>query len=195
MILGDFGPMSDQAAVKATLDDLFRGALARRPDAIALVDPADRADFTDGAPRRLTYAEADRAITALAARLRAFGLPTDSVVAIQLPNTVESVIALLAVIRAGLIAAPLPQLWRHADAATALSRVAARALICCQRVGDTVHGDLAMHIAMETFTIRFLCGFGKTCRTGSCRSTTSSQATTNRRTSAARVLRPITSRW
>jgi hypothetical protein len=160
MILGDFGPMSDQAAVKATLDDLFRGALARRPDAIALVDPADRADFTDGVPRRLTYAQADRAITALAARLRGFGLQTDSVVAIQLPNTVESVIALLAVMRAGLIAAPVPQLWRHADAATALSRVAARALICCQRVGDTVHGDLAMHIAMETFTIRFLCGFG-----------------------------------
>ena len=40
------------------------------------------------------------------------------------------------------------------------SRVAARALIGCQRIGDTVHGDLAMHIAMETFTIRFLCGFG-----------------------------------
>ena len=157
--------MSDQTAdapaVKAILDDLFRGALVRRPDVIALVDPADRAEFTDGAARRLTYLEADRAITALAARLRAFGLPTDSVVAIQLPNTVESVVALLAVMRAGLIAAPLPQLWRHADAAAALSRVAARALICCQRVGDTVHGDLAMHIAMETFTIRFLCGFGE----------------------------------
>src|SRR5258708_5335294 len=152
--------MSDQAAVKATLGDLFRGALARRPHAIALADPADRADFTDGMPRRLTYAQADRAIAALAARLRGFGLPTDSVVAIQLPNTVESVIALLAVMRAGLIAAPLPQLWRHADAAAALSRVAARALIGCQRIGDTVHGDLAMHIAMETFTIRFLCGFG-----------------------------------
>ena len=48
-----------------------------------------------------------------------------------------------------------------ADAAAALSRVAARALIGCQRIGDTVHGDLAMHIAMETFTIRFLCGFGE----------------------------------
>ena len=63
--------------------------------------------------------------------------------------------------RAGLIAAPLPLLWRHADAAAALTRVAARALIGCQRIGDTVHGDLAMHIAMETFTIRFLCGFGE----------------------------------
>ena len=152
---------SGRPAIKATLDDLFRRALTRRPDALALIDPPNRASFTDGPVRRLSYRQADRAISALAARLRSFGLPTDSVVAIQLPNTVESVIALLAVVRAGLIAAPLPLLWRHADAAAALSRVAARALIGCQRVGDTVHGDLAMHIAMETFTIRFLCGFGE----------------------------------
>ena len=150
----------DLPAVRATLDDLFRRAAAARPDALALIDPPDRAAVTDGPVRRLTYAQADRAIAALAARLRGFGLPTNSVVAIQLPNTVESVIALLAVLRAGLIAAPLPLLWRHADAANALTRVAARALIGCQRIGDTVHGDLAMHIAMETFTIRFLCGFG-----------------------------------
>ena len=161
--LGDRGmhDANDLPAVKATLDDLFHRAAAARPDALALIDPPDRPSFTDGPVRRLTYAEADRAISALAARLRGFGLPTDSVVAIQLPNTVESVIALLAVMRAGLIAAPLPLLWRHADAAAALSRVAARALIGCQRIGDTVHGDLAMHIAMETFTIRFVCGFGE----------------------------------
>jgi len=161
--LGDRGThdANDLPAVKATLDDLFHRAAAARPDALALIDPPDRPSFTDGPVRRLTYAEADRAISALAARLRGFGLPTDSVVAIQLPNTVESVISLLAVMRAGLIAAPLPLLWRHADAAAALSRVAARALIGCQRIGDTVHGDLAMHIAMETFTIRFVCGFGE----------------------------------
>jgi acyl-coenzyme A synthetase/AMP-(fatty) acid ligase len=135
--LGDTSaPMTnDNSATQSTLDDLFRRALARRPDAPALIDPPDRSSFTDGPVRRLSYAEADRAIAALA-RLREFGLPTDAVVAIQLPNTVESVIALLAVMRAGLIAAPLPLLWRHADAATALSRVAARALIGCQRVGD-----------------------------------------------------------
>jgi hypothetical protein len=152
---------NDAPPVRATLDDLFRRCAAERPDALALIDPPDRPSFTDGPVRRLTYAQADRAISALAARLRGFGLPTDSVVAIQLPNTVESVIALLAVLRAGLIAAPLPLLWRHGDAAAALGRVAARALIGCQRIGDTLHGDLAMHIAMETFTIRFLCGFGE----------------------------------
>lgn len=165
MILEGIWPMSDHEAdapaVKATLDELFRRSLSRNPNGIALVDPADRDVFTDGAPRRLTYQQADRAISALAARLRAFGLPTDAVVAIQLPNIVESVIALLAVTRAGLIAAPLPLLWRHADATAALTRVAARALIGCQRVGDAIHGDLAMQIAMETFTIRFLCGFGE----------------------------------
>ncbi len=147
-------------SMKATLDDLFRRALARRPGEVALADPPDRASFMDGPVRRLTYAEADRAISALAARLRGFGLPVDSVVATQLPNTVEGVIALLAILRAGLIAAPLPLLWRHADAAAALGRVAARALISCNRVHETLYGDLAMHIAMETFTIRFLCGFG-----------------------------------
>src|SRR5438270_1862026 len=92
---------SDLPAVRATLDDLFRRAVAARPDALALVDPPDRLSFTDGPVRRLTYAHADRAISSLAARLRGFGLPTDSVVAIQLPNTVESAIALLALLLAG----------------------------------------------------------------------------------------------
>ena len=134
---------SDAPAVRATLGDLFRRAAASRPDALALIDPPDRLTFTDGPVRRLTYAQADRAISALAARLRGFGLPTDSVVAMQLPNTVESVIALLGVLRAGLIAAPLPLLWRHADAAAALTRVAARALIGCRRIGTTPSGSFS----------------------------------------------------
>src|SRR3954471_5108082 len=95
-----------------TLDDLFRRAAARRPDDIALADPPNRESFTDGAPRRLTYAEADRAISAIASQLRQLRLQTDSIVAIQLPNIVESVLTILGVLRAGMIAAPLPLLWR-----------------------------------------------------------------------------------
>jgi acyl-CoA synthetase (AMP-forming)/AMP-acid ligase II len=72
-----------------------------------------RKRLTGRSPRRLTYAEADRAISALATKLRGLGLQTDSVVAIQLANTVDSVIALLGVLRAGMIAAPLPLLWRE----------------------------------------------------------------------------------
>lgn len=146
--------------VRTTLDHLFARALARRPDAVALADPPDRAAVTDGAVRRLTYAQADRAIATLAAKLRGCGLPADAVVALQLPNTVESVIALLAVLRAGMIAAPLPLLWRQADAAVALQRVGARALIACRQIGEVDYGEIAMQLAAETFSIRFVGAFG-----------------------------------
>src|ERR1700736_5488931 len=90
------------------IDDLLRRAAARTPDAWALVDPPDRTDFTDAAPRRLTYAGAERAVEAMAGRLLDLGLPPGSIVALQIPSIVESVIALFGVLRAGLIAAPMP---------------------------------------------------------------------------------------
>jgi hypothetical protein len=144
----------------ATLDDLFRRTVLRRPNDIALVDPPNRASFTHGAPRRLTYAEADRAVAALARRLRRMGLATDTVLGIQLPNTVESVLMLLAALRAGMIAAPLPLLWRQADVVTALGRIGAKGLITCGHVGTTNHCELAMHIAAASFPIRYVCAFG-----------------------------------
>jgi hypothetical protein len=144
-----------------TLDDLFRRALERNPEAIALADPPDRQAFTDGAPKRLSYAEADRVISAIALRLRDLGLNTDALVALQLPNTVEGVLTLLGVLRAGMIAVPLPLLWREIEAVHALNRIGARALITAGRIGPVDHGGLAMHIAAETFTIRFLCAFGE----------------------------------
>jgi AMP-binding enzyme len=163
MILGK--PYRDHSAPdnpfrRTTLDDLFRRAVERRGDAVALIDPPDRARFTDGAPRTLTYAQADRIVSAFAARLTDLGLKTDAVVALQLPNTVESVLALLGVLRAGMIAVPLPLLWRQIDAVRALSRIGARALVTTRRIGPVDHGEIAMHIAAETFTIRFLCAFG-----------------------------------
>jgi len=152
---------SDSPFRRTTLDGLFRRAVERHGDETALIDPPDRASFTHGSPRRLTYAEADRAVSAIAARLTDLGLKTDAIIALQLPNTIESVLTLLGVLRAGMIAAPLPLLWRQIEAVDALSRIGARALITCSRIGPMDHGELAMHIAAETFTIRFLCAFGE----------------------------------
>ena len=163
MILGDPALASAAAppgANRITLDDLFRRAAARRPGAIALVDAVNRETFTDGPPLRLSYAEADRMISAIAGRLRRLGLPIDAIVGIQMPNIVETVLTFLAVLRAGLIAAPLPLLWRRADAVTALARVGAKALIACRRVGSFEHCELATRVAAEVFSLRFVCGFG-----------------------------------
>jgi non-ribosomal peptide synthetase component E (peptide arylation enzyme) len=144
----------------ATLDQLFRAAVARSPDRWALVDPADRHRFTDGPVRRLTYGQADRVVSAIARRLLDCGLSANAMVAIQLPNVVESVLVLLGVLRAGLIAVPVPLLWHRADMVRALGRIGARALVVPRRVGTVDHGDLAAHVAAETFAIRFLFGFG-----------------------------------
>jgi AMP-binding enzyme len=159
VILDDSLETANQS-VDSTLDDLFRAAAARRPRAIALIDPPDRNRFTDGPARRLTYAEADRIISGIAARLRRAGLQGDAVVALQMANTVDGVLALLGVLRAELIAMPLPLLWRRADMVGALRRTGASALVVSGRIGATDHFDLAINAAAEAFTVRQVCGFG-----------------------------------
>ena len=153
-------PTGAGVAGDATLDHLFRAAAAQRPDAIALIDPPNRASFTDGAARRLTYAQADRTISAIAGRLRQMNLHADAIVGLQIANTVDSVLTFMAVLRAELIAMPLPLLWRRADAVSAIRRAGASALIVSGRIGATDHFDLAVNAAAEAFTVRQVCGFG-----------------------------------
>ncbi|MEI8151657.1 MAG: class I adenylate-forming enzyme family protein [Hyphomicrobiales bacterium] len=156
MILGETGILA-----ATTLDEVFRRAAARRPYSIALTDPPNRESFTDGQPRRLTFAQADRAIDAIALRLRRLGLPSDAVVGIHLPNTVESVLTVLGVLRAGMIAVPLPLLWRRADITAALSPLGAKALITAARIGDFAAAASAVQVAADLFPIRHVCSFGK----------------------------------
>jgi hypothetical protein len=163
MILGQSSPQHAAMLAKAgrsTLDDVFRRALARRPDAVALIDPPNAAAVTGAAPRSLTYVQADRMIDAIAARLRRLGLQTDQVVGLQMANTVDAAPTLLGILRAGLIATPLPLLWRQADCAAALGRVGACALIVSSRIGAVDHCELAMHVAADVFQIRQVGGFG-----------------------------------
>ncbi|MGC0419054.1 amino acid adenylation domain-containing protein [Embleya sp. AB8] len=74
-----------------TIPELFRAGVERTPEAIAVV-------FEDTA---VTYAELDRRADALAHRLRARGVRPESVVAVLLPRSIEMIVALLAVHKAG----------------------------------------------------------------------------------------------
>src|ERR1700748_2533390 len=107
-------PKVNQTATSPTLDTLFGRILARKPRELALVDPGNKLRITGQPPRRLTYEEADRAISALAAHFIDAGLPAHSVIAIQLPNTIELPLTVLAAHRAGLVVALFPLLWRQA---------------------------------------------------------------------------------
>jgi len=154
-------PIAGEATLdEASLDDLFRRAVARRPHALALIDPPNRTSFTGGPARQLTYGEADRIISALAARLRALHDRDGAVVGLQIANTVESVLAFLAVLRAGLVAMPMPLLWREMEAVAALQTAGANALIVSGQIGDTDHFELAVRVAAQVFSVRQVYGFG-----------------------------------
>lgn len=132
----------------------------RQPHALALVDPLNKIRVTGHQARRMTYAEVDTAIEALSAHFVESGLPANSVIAIQLPATVEFVLTVLAAHRAGLVVAVLPLLWRHAELTAALNRTAARAIVTMSKIDGVNYADLAMHAAAEAFSIRHVCGFG-----------------------------------
>ena len=149
-----------QPAASPTLDTLFKRSLARQPDALALVDPPNKLRITGQTPKRLTYAQADRVISSLAAHFIESGLPANSVIAVQLPNTIEFALTILAAYRAGLVVAVLPLLWRQAELTMALNRTAARAIVTSAKVDGIVYADLAMNAAAEAFSIRHVCGFG-----------------------------------
>ena len=152
--------MNHAANPSPTFETLFQRILARNPDAVALVDPLNKLKITGQSPKRLTYAQADQAISALAAHFVEFGLPAHSVIAVQLANTVEFALTVLAAHRAGLVVALIPQLWRQADLVSALNRTSARAIVTCDRIDGVIHADIAMNAAAEVFSIRHVCGFG-----------------------------------
>jgi hypothetical protein len=150
----------NQGNTSPTFDALFQRILARKPDAIALVDPSNKPRVTGQLPRRLTYAQADRAISALAAHFIESGLPAHSVIAVQLPNTIEFALTLLAAHRAGLVVALFPLLWRQAELVAGLNRTSARAIVTAAKIDGVLHSDLVMNAAAEAFSIRHVCGFG-----------------------------------
>jgi hypothetical protein len=150
----------NQPNTSPTLDTLFQRILSRKADVLALADPENKARITGQPPRRLSYAAADRAISALAAHFVDAGLPAHSVIAVQLPNTVEFALTVLAAHRAGLVVAVFPLLWRQAELVAALNRTSARAIVTSARIDGISHADLAMNAAAEAFSIRHVCGFG-----------------------------------
>ncbi|MFJ2818731.1 amino acid adenylation domain-containing protein [Streptomyces sp. NPDC087294] len=96
----------------ATLPDLFEEQVARTPDAVAVV----RED------ERLTYAQLDDRANRLADRLVRHGVGPEDLVVVLMERSVELIVAILAVTKAGGVYAPLEpksaaeQLPRVADA-------------------------------------------------------------------------------
>jgi acyl-CoA synthetase (AMP-forming)/AMP-acid ligase II len=96
-----------------TFDDVLRRRVAENPQALALLDPPNRASLDGVAPQRLTWAELDATVDRMASALIAAGVKADGIVAVQLHNVAELVAVYFAVARIGAIIAPFPMQYRE----------------------------------------------------------------------------------
>jgi acyl-CoA synthetase (AMP-forming)/AMP-acid ligase II len=87
---------------------LFEAAAGADPGGIALIDPPNRESFASGAPMRLGWGELRERALGFASTLREAGIGTDDIVLMQLPNTVEAIVAYLGCAVRGAIASPVP---------------------------------------------------------------------------------------
>ncbi len=110
---------------------LLRLWARQKPDSLALADPPNKEKLGLGQPRRISFQEADAAVDRLAARLAANGLLPGDIAAIQLPHVSETVLAIIACLRAGLTVASVPFAWRRREIAAAFAHVPVRAAIGC----------------------------------------------------------------
>jgi hypothetical protein len=133
-----------------TLDGLFRSNAAARPETIAIADAA----------QRLSYAQAEVEVERLATLFRSFGLPPGSPFVVQLPNIAQAPLTLLALLRAGMTALPVPLAWRRSDLVAALAPVQPKAIVTIARFLDEWPAETVCQAAAELFSLSFPCAFG-----------------------------------
>lgn len=137
-----------------TVDSLFRARVAQTPDRLAVVDPPNKPDLTGGEPQRWTWRQLDAAVDRLAAALVTRGIGYQDVVAVQLPNSVDLVQAVLAVARIGAVLTPFPVQFRERELAHMCQATQASVFITCQRVKDRTLAEVASQISAQVPSLR-----------------------------------------
>lgn len=143
-------------AGRETLDALLRRHAEATPDKLALADFADRAAWTTGPAQSFTWRELAARVDHFAAFFAMLALKPDTVVATQMPPTTDGVVLLLALSRAGLVAAPMPLALREAELTERLTLMGAKAIITQAEVLGAPLGVQMRDVAAELFNIRFV---------------------------------------
>lgn len=144
------------------LDNILQYWADERPEAAAIKDPSNRRAAGLGALRKLDYWSLNKIVSRVAALFTEQGLGRGDIVAIQLANTVECPITVLAAMRAGLVPCILPLLWRRHELESVFSKLPVKAIICQGDEKDHSYGEMMRDIAANHISVRFLYGAGMT---------------------------------
>ena len=159
-------PGEKEQTTEETADGLLRQMAARLPEAVAFADPPNRAGFGIGAARSVRFSEADALANRIAARLAAHDLKPGDTIAFQLPNVWESAVLTIAAWRAGLIAVPLPMMWRLNELHHAVAQINPQAIVTIGRFADHDHAETICEAATHHISVRYIFGLGGESRDG-----------------------------
>ncbi len=143
-----------------TIDAMFRATAARRGDALALVDPANRAALAGGTARRLSWREVESEVTALAARLAEAGVRRGDTIGVQLANGVELTETLLAAWTLGATVSPLAMQYRDHEATTMGNAAQFDWVIAARAFGDRHPADDFARLRPQLPSMRQVFSYG-----------------------------------
>lgn len=144
-----------------TILDLFLKNWAATPDALAVVDPPNRAGFTSGEPLRLTYSDLKTAAERLAAAFAADGLVKDDIIMVQLPNVAELAVVYLAAVHLGIIVSPLPVQYRTHELKQVMGLAQPKGLVTTNNFAGFDYLPMAAKLAADLPSLTLLYGVGE----------------------------------
>lgn len=109
---------------------------------------------------QFNYAQIQSLVDKTAQKLLFSGLMAGDVLALQLPNSIETQILFLACWQQGIAVAPLPSLWREKDIKQALIRISPQAYICPILHDGYNYTELMYHIGLDISSIKMLFSLG-----------------------------------
>ena len=139
-----------------TVDTLFQRACAERGSALSLVDPPNRLHLDRNAPERLSWTELHDRVECLCAAFLSLGIGKDDVICVQLPNTVDAIVALLAAARMGLIISPIVMQYREHELGYILSQTQPAAFITVPSFHGHDHAAMGARLAESMPGVRLL---------------------------------------
>ena len=144
-----------------TLIERFKRSVRRVPDRIAVVDPPNKKDLVGYEPERLTYKELAERVDRAASFLLDKGVFKDACVAVQLPNTIELIIAYLATWRVAAFVSPMPMQWREHELRTVFRIVMPKVFITAETFKGFDHLEMAKKLQSECPSIEHVIGFSE----------------------------------
>ncbi|WP_426563836.1 class I adenylate-forming enzyme family protein [Angustibacter sp. McL0619] len=150
------------AWTEETVQQLFADRVAEFGDELAVVDPPNKQELVGLASLRVSWNQLDRQVDELAAVLLDHGIGEGDVLAVQLPNIVELVIAYLAAWRVRAIISPLPVQYRRHEIVELGVIGEIDAFLTCDRIGARAVASEVVGMRAEIPTLREVLYFGTT---------------------------------